>query len=79
VLYFILRCLGRPGTGLAYQGNVECGERAWHSLPIAVEVANPNNPALDLITMKQVLVKAAELKYSKLSAEAHGLYTVSKL
>jgi hypothetical protein len=44
-----------------------------------VEVANPNNPDLDLITMKQFLVKAAELGIPKLGAEAYGLYTVSKL
>jgi hypothetical protein len=44
-----------------------------------VEVANLNNPDLDFITMKQVLVKAAELGNPKLGAEADGLYTVSKL
>jgi hypothetical protein len=44
-----------------------------------VEVANPNNPDLDLITMKQFLVKAAELGIPKLGAEAYGLSTVSKL
>jgi hypothetical protein len=44
-----------------------------------VKVANPNNPDIDLITMKQVLMKAAELGNPKLGAEAYGLYTVSKL
>jgi hypothetical protein len=44
-----------------------------------VEVANPNNPDLDLITMKQVLLKAAELGNPKLGAKAYGLYTFSKL
>jgi hypothetical protein len=44
-----------------------------------VEVANPNNPDLDLISMKQFLVKAAKLGNPKLGAEAYGLYTVSKL
>jgi hypothetical protein len=33
-----------------------------------VEVAIPNNPDLDLITMKQVLVKAAELGNPELGA-----------
>jgi hypothetical protein len=41
-----------------------------------VEVANPNNPELDLTTMKQVLVKAAELGNTTLSAYAYGLCTV---
>jgi hypothetical protein len=44
-----------------------------------VEVANPKNLDLDLITMKQFLVKAADLGNPKLGAEADGLYTVSKL
>jgi hypothetical protein len=32
------------------------------------EVANPNNPGLDLITMKQFLVKAVEVGNPKLGA-----------
>jgi hypothetical protein len=38
-----------------------------------VEVRNPNNPDLDLITMKQFLAKAAELGSPKLGAEAYAV------
>jgi hypothetical protein len=44
-----------------------------------VEIANHNNPDLDLIMMKQFFVKVAELGNYKLSAEAYVSYTVSKL
>jgi hypothetical protein len=45
----------------------------------SVALANPNNPDLDIITMRQFLVKAAELGNPKFGAETYGLYTVSKL
>jgi hypothetical protein len=44
-----------------------------------IEVVNPINPDLDLITMKLFLVKAVELGNPTLGAEAYVLYTVSKL
>jgi hypothetical protein len=46
---------------------------------VSVALANPNNPDLDIITMRQFLVKAAELGNPKLGAQTYGLYTVSKL
>jgi hypothetical protein len=46
---------------------------------VSVALANPNNPDLDIITMRQFLVKAAELGNPKFGAETYGLYTVSKL
>jgi hypothetical protein len=40
------------------------------------DLANPNNPDLDFITMKQFLVKTTKLANPKLGAEAYVLIQV---